>query len=74
MDVDLVFYTNTTHSWGIHGNGMNTMQTNEEEQAKTATRVVRKRTILTPTFSLLATVSAIYSARSKKNTRTMTIC
>ena len=25
MDVDLAFYTNTTHSWGIHGNGVNTM-------------------------------------------------
>ena len=21
MDVDLAFYTNTMHSWGIHGNG-----------------------------------------------------
>ena len=24
MDVDLVFSTNTTHSWGIHSNGINT--------------------------------------------------
>ena len=24
MDVDLMFYTNTMHSWGIHGNGINT--------------------------------------------------
>ena len=30
MDVDLAFFTNAMHSWGIHGNGINTTQTEEE--------------------------------------------
>ena len=30
MDVDLAFSTNTTHNWGIHSNGINAMQTEEE--------------------------------------------
>ena len=30
MNVDLAFSTSTTHSWGIHGNGINTTQTEEK--------------------------------------------
>ena len=30
MDVDLAFSTNATHSWGIHSNGINKTQTEEE--------------------------------------------
>ena len=30
MDVDWAFSTNTTYSWGIHGNGINTTQTEEK--------------------------------------------
>ena len=30
MDFDLAFSTNTTHSWGIHSNGINKTQTEEE--------------------------------------------
>jgi hypothetical protein len=30
MDVDLAFFTNAMHSWGIHGNGINTTQTEEK--------------------------------------------
>ena len=48
MDVDLAFYTHTMHSWGIHDNGINTTQT-EEEPAKTVEK--EKRRSLTP-FSL----------------------
>ena len=31
MDVDLAFSTNTTHSWGIHSNGINTTQTRQRQ-------------------------------------------
>ena len=37
VDVDFAFSKNTTHSWGIHGNGIYTMQTEEKNQAKTVT-------------------------------------
>ena len=31
MDVDLEFSTNTTNSWGIHSNGINTTQTRKRQ-------------------------------------------
>ena len=30
MDIDMAFSTNTTHSWRIHGNGINTTQKEDE--------------------------------------------
>mgnify|MGYP006177998987 CR=1 FL=1 len=43
MDVDLAFYTNTTHSWGIHGNGINTTQTEEEPGKDSNNRKEKKK-------------------------------
>jgi len=49
MDVDLAFHTNTTHSWGIHGNDIKKTQTKEEPGKVSPKRKKRRR--LTP-FSL----------------------
>ena len=54
MDVDFVFSKNTMHSWGIHGNGIYTMQT-EEEPGKDSNKRKEKKKFKT----FFATVSAI---------------
>ena len=55
MDVDLAFSTNTTpHSWGIHSNGINATQT-EEEPGK----YINKRKEMKKLDNSFTTLSAI---------------
>jgi hypothetical protein len=54
MDVDLAFHTNTTHSWGIHGND------NKKNANKRRTRQSQPQEKEKKTFnSFFTTVSAI---------------
>ena len=62
MDVDLAFSTNATHSWGIHSNGINKTQTEEEPGKDSNKRKEMKKL----NNSLFHYTECYYSARSRR--------
>ena len=65
MDVEMAFSTkNTTHSWGIHSNGINTTQT-EEEPAKTVEK--EKKEKFNTFFTIVSAITAVQETEEYKN-------